>query len=342
MSSGIESVHFENYAVLGSFDLPRASPINLVIGENGTGKTFFLKALYSAVRSWAEALRNTYYLSTNEVLYEMLHRTFQVFRLGELVTFGSQEPLDFQMKLDGQSVSYSFSARAAYKASSVRFPRLDREITSVFIPAKEVFTHYYDILRAKGRHGSPSIDDTCYDLVTALRPLQQHEEYGTAFSGSRAYIWEFIRGQVEVDGINGGWRFRDPENNKISIGAVSDGVKKLCVFDYLFANGCVDDRSIIFIDDIETTLHPDAVCRLLDMINDLAAKTEIQFFISTHSAVVIRKLALMANKHPGLVTCISLSRDKEPVICDLHDGMPDNSIIDNSIRLYEQEIEAGL
>ena len=61
MSSGIESVHFENYAVLGSFDLPRVSPINLVIGENGTGKTFFLKALYSAVQSWAEALGNTVY-----------------------------------------------------------------------------------------------------------------------------------------------------------------------------------------------------------------------------------------------------------------------------------------
>ena len=342
MSSGIESVHFENYAVLGSFDLPRVSPINLVIGENGTGKTVFLKALYSAVRSAVGIFRNTYYSSTNEVLYEKLRRTFQVFSLGELVTHGSTGPLAFQMKLDGQLVGYSFPARAAKREASVRFPNHDWEINSVFIPAKEVFTHYYGILSSRENDRSLCFDDTYYDLVKALRPLRQHEEYGTAFSGSRAYIWEFIRGQVEVDGLNGGWRFRDPENNKISIGAVSDGVKKLCEFDYLFANGCVDDRSLIFIDDIETTLHPDAVCRLLDMINDLAAKTEIQFFISTHSAVVIRKLALMANKHPDLVTCISLSRDKKPVICDLHDGMPDNSIIDTSIRLYEQEIEAGL
>lgn len=31
-----------------------------------------------------------------------------------------------------------------------------------------------------------------------------------------------------------------------------------------------------------------------------------------------------------------------PFIHDLHDGMPENSIIDTSIRLYEEEIEEVL
>ena len=68
----------------------------------------------------------------------------------------------------------------------------------------------------------------------------------------------------------------------------------------------------------------------------------IQFFIATHSYFVIKKLALIAMKEPGLVTCISLHKDRGPEIHDLHSGMPDNSIIDASIRLYEQEIEEGL
>ena len=47
-------------------------------------------------------------------------------------------------------------------------------------------------------------------------------------------------------------------------------------------------------------------------------------------------------KNPGLVTCISLHKDAAIEYHDLHDGMPENSIIDTSIRLYEQEIEEGL
>ena len=66
---------------------------------------------------------------------------------------------------------------------------------------------------------------------------------------------------------------------------------------------------------------------------------DLQFFISSHSYFVIKKLALIAKTNPGLVTCISLSKDKKPAVHDLSEGMPDNSIIDASIALYEEEVE---
>ena len=37
-----------------------------------------------------------------------------------------------------------------------------------------------------------------------------------------------------------------------------------------------------------------------------------------------------------------LNKGTEAQICDLYDGMPNNSIIDTSIQLYEQEIEEVL
>lgn len=42
--------------------------------------------------------------------------------------------------------------------------------------------------------------------------------------------------------------------------------------------------------------------------------------------------------YPDEVTCISLAKGKEPQICNLSDGMPENSIIQASIDLYKQEV----
>ena len=112
--------------------------------------------------------------------------------------------------------------------------------------------------------------------------------------------------------------------------------------DRLLANGYLDNNSIIFIDEIESALHPAAICQFLDMITFLAQKMNLQFFVTSHSYFVIKKLVLIALQNPNLVSCLSLGKDRYPKVFDLHDGMPDNSIIDTSIQLYEKEIEVAL
>ena len=54
MGNTIKEFELNNYGPLPSLHTDRISNINLVIGENGTGKTFFLKALYSAVKTAEE------------------------------------------------------------------------------------------------------------------------------------------------------------------------------------------------------------------------------------------------------------------------------------------------
>ena len=65
-------------------------------------------------------------------------------------------------------------------------------------------------------------------------------------------------------------------------------------------------------------------------------------FDDTYYDLVIKKLALIAMRSPEYVSCISLKKDGIPEISDLHDGMPDNSIFDAAIHLYDMEIEEGL
>lgn len=120
--------------------------------------------------------------------------------------------------------------------------------------------------------------------------------------------------------------FRPKKKQKFSIGATSEGVKKIAIMDRLLANGYLGRNSIIFIDEIESALHPKAVCQFLDMIDNIANEMGLQVFITSHSYFVIKKLLLIALKKANTVSCISLNKGQEVKICDLHDGMPDNSI----------------
>ena len=90
----------------------------------------------------------------------------------------------------------------------------------------------------------------------------------------------------------------------------------------MLANRYISPDSIIFLDEVETSLHPKAVVQFLRIIYELS-KTGLQFFIASHSYFVIKALYLMAKRDP---------------YDNLLHGIPENSIIDESVRLYEEEI----
>ena len=342
MNSKINQVILENFGMIPSFSCDNFSNINLVIGENGTGKTFFLKALYSATRAMEEYRRGDDIRTISDVLAEKLRWTFQVEKLGDMVTRSSPENLTFRASIGTDQIGYQFSQSATSKISRVKTPTQRRDTNSIFIPAKEVLSLYSVILKSREVDKSFGFDDTYYDLVKAVRLSPKPGRKYTAFADSRKLVKDVIDGKVEFDETTGKWFFKNNRNQKFSIGATSEGVKKISIMDRLLANGYVDKQSIIFIDEIESALHPSAVCQFLDMINNIATNMDMQFFISSHSYFVIKKLALIAMNTPGLVTCISLHKAAPPEVHDLYDGMPNNSIIDAAIRLYEQEIREGL
>lgn len=292
MSFKIESLEIKNYGNIESFKCDSFSNINLVIGENATGKTFLLKALYSAIRSMEDYRRGDDVRSMNDILSEKLRWTFQVDKLGDIVRRGAEEALS---------------------------------LFSVILKSREVD-------RAFG------FDDTYYDLAKALRIAPSKGRNYTAFAKARKELKNVINGKVDYDEDSGKWYYRSETGQKFSIGATAEGVKKISIMDRLFANGYISRESVLFIDELESALHPDAICEFLEMLAEISREMGIQIFISTHSYFVIKKLALIAMKNPGEVTCISLAKDREPQVTDLSGGMPENSIIQTSIDLYRQEV----
>lgn len=73
----------------------------------------------------------------------------------------------------------------------------------------------------------------------------------------------------------------------------------------------------------------------------MLAGSGIQFFLASHSYFVVKKLFLIAQKAGISILVISADGDQWET-ADLKDGMPENTIIDESIRLYKEEVELAL
>lgn len=337
----IQEVKISNLGAIDALKFDGFQNINLIIGENGTGKSFFLKALYTAMKTVEEYRRGDDIRSSADLLAEKLRWTFQTEKLGDIVKKGENNTLFFEMFWNEQKFMYSLTESANVKLTNVVNEITPLKSNSIFIPAKEVLSLFNIILKSREIDKVFGFDDAYYDLVRALRIAPQRGRNFDAFAKSRNKLKDIIDGKVEYDDTANKWYYKKG-NQKFSIGATSEGVKKIAILDRLLANGYLTRSSVIFIDELESALHPSAISEFLDIIDIIAFDMGIQVFIASHSYFVIKKLYINALKRKKSIPCISFSKGEPVQYNDLLNGMPENSIIKESVRLYEEEIKEVL
>lgn len=335
----LTSVTLERFGPIHRLAWRGLSPINVITGENGSGKTFLLKGLYSAVRALEEAGRGHDPRTLEAVLFEKLYWTFQAAKIGDLVEKGADGPLSFEMRLDGRRFAYGFGKDTSRSISNLSSDVPARGANSVFLPAKEVLSLTNVILKTREQDQLFGFDDTYLDLVRALQIRRQPGGNYPQFAQSRKRLEDIVGGRAEYDDASGRWHFRRG-TTRYAIEVTAEGIKKIAILDMLLGNRYLSPESIIFIDEPEAALHPSAVVKFLEIIATLAA-AGIQFFIATHSYFVIKQLYLIAQRE-AMSMPLAAHEAGAWRLDDLRDGMPENAIIAESIRLYEQEVELSL
>lgn len=332
----IQYISLRNFGPIEDLNVGNLGRINLLIGPNRSGKTLMLKALYCAQRTIELTGRGKNPQSDKEILASKLYWTFQVDRLGQLVRKPNNGSLQFSMQeTDGDVFEYSFGADTERKIVKLEGNPKNRASNSVFIPAKEVLSLLSIIRASHDVRMEFGFDETYYDLAMALTPtvqgkiakpcLQARERLESALGGHIVYskdkqMWQYIQGKYTYD-----------------INMTSEGTKKIAIFDTLIGNHFLTKDSIVFIDEPESGLHPGLLIELLDIIG-LLASYGMQFFIASHSYFVIKKLYLLANTLKMSIPVMSFDKDGKVEVSDLKDGMPENPIIDQSVKLYEEEL----
>lgn len=332
----IKEIHIKSFGPIKDLNATDLGNINLIIGHNGSGKTYLLKSLFAATKTVERYQRGNNPHSPKELLSSNLWWTFQTRQLKNLVKKGDDK-LEFSMKNEkGESFSFEFGTSTEKAVNSVTNRYTATETNSIFLPAKEILSLQDIIIKSREIDQSFGFDETYFDLAKALRPTLKGRNV-SSFSKARKSLKEAIGGRIEYDDTKKTWIFRDNQNRSFDVDITSEGIKKISILDSLLGNHYLCKDSIVFIDELESNLHPQLIRQFLEIISILA-KDGLQFFISTHNYFVIKGLYILAHKNKISIPAISFS-EEHVTISDLMKEMPENPIIDESIKLYREEIE---
>ena len=153
------------------------------------------------------------------------------------------------------------------------------DYNSVFIPAREILSIQKIILKSRDIDKVFGFDDSQYDLAKALQLMPSVDD-GDVLNSSKKQLQDMMNGTIELDANTNKWQYI---NNGIAftIGTASEGIRKLGMLERLIDNHYISSDSIVFIDEIEAGLHPSAIVKLIEVIDELVEKTNLQFFISS-------------------------------------------------------------
>lgn len=335
----IRNILIKNFGPVEHLSIEGLQNINLLIGHNGSGKTFIMKALYAAQKSAEDYKRGKNPYSIKEIIKNKLFWVFQPNNLGDIVCKSSSKhgPLSFSMTNDkGERLTYGFSSSATNSIVNLTSNIAPSEKNCIFIPAKEVLSILDSIIKSREQDKDFGFDDTYLDLARVLRPSIQGK-MATDFTAARKKLSDAIGGKLYWDSEKNDWKFKDKKSRVYSIMLTSEGIKKISVLDSLLGSRYIKPGSIVFIDEIEANLHPEMISKFIDIIA-LLAKNGIQFFITTHSYFVIKNLFLLAQKGKKQSIPVLSFTEEGVDISDLKDDMPQNPIVEESVRLYRKEL----
>ncbi len=333
--------------------------INVIIGKNDTGKTGLLKLLYSTVKSLEvySYKSKSSDISFKKEIADKLYDTFMTRKngLGDLVSKGSKEKLDVNVTIIGnnqkykQQIYFSFGDRTEKTITTCIEdiePIPNNSINALFVPAKEVLTAFNDIRNMRENFYGVGFDDTYLDLIKALSLETTKGRVANELSSVNKSLEDLFEGKIEQTGQKDQpFQFKKG-NQQFAMHQTAEGIKKIGILTTLITNRQIHKGTILFLDEPETALHPDAIRQMVEMLVAMS-KSGIQIFIATHSYFVIKQLAICAKRDTLNVSCWNLKKGEGRQInnsfFDLIDGtLPSNTIIDEAVKMFDQEIDVDL
>lgn len=355
----IRSVTIKNFMAHSELSVKDIPSINVIIGKNDTGKTGLLKLLYATVKSL-----EIYSLKTKQLdvvfkkeLSDKLLDTFMPRKngLGDLVQKGSKERLEVNLTIAGsynkykQDIYYSFGDRTekVIPNCSEHIDTLPADtINALFIPAKEVLTAFNDIRNIRELQFGVGFDDTYLDLIKALNIPTSKGRIASELSQVNKSLEDLFEGKIEQTGQNDQPFIFKKGKQQFAMQQTAEGVKKIGILTTLITNRQIGKGTILFMDEPETALHPDAIRQLVEMLVAMS-KAGVQIFLASHSYFVIKQLANCAKRENLSINCWNLKKEMGELVNnsfhDLIDGtLPSNSIIDETLKMYDEEISIDL
>lgn len=295
----LKTMTIKNLTVFPGAELNFSPGVNVIIGENGSGKSHILKAAYAVIAASAEEGRKP---GTGKPAKMLLQKTYadkliQVFRPDTLGRLARKKQgrerceLEFVFAESGLNIRFGFASSSKSEVQIAFLPSIWQKKSPVFLPARELLTLYpgfVSIYESRYLEFDETYRDTCLLLGHPALKGQREKKAAPLLKS----LEEAMGGKVVLDN-NGRFYLSVPGQGKMEMPLVAEGHRKLAMLARLIGTGALPDGGYLFWDEPETNLNPGLLKHMAKVILHLG-KNGIQIFIATHSLFLLRELEILS------------------------------------------------
>ena len=333
-------IEAKNFTVFENINIPFSKGLNILIGENGLGKTHIMKLAYAACRA-----------SKHDVSFPqkatMLFRPDQS-SIGRLVNRNrnGNNTACVSVESDTAKIGMSFSTRTrkwdAEVTTEDKWIRQMSDLTSVFIPAKEILSNSWN-LDAAVKMGNVEFDDTYLDIIAAAKIDISRGVDSTEKKKYLKILQKISTGKVTIQEDR--FYLKPGTQAKLEFNLVAEGLRKIALLWQLIKNGTLEKGTVLFWDEPEANINPKYIPVIAELLLMLESEG-VQIFISTHDYFLSKYIEVKRNKN-SKVQYISLYKDEneQRVQCEISEEfelLEHNTILDTFRQLYREEIGVAL
>ena len=286
----------KNLTVFSEADFEFASGLNVIVGENGAGKSHILKAAYTvaAVSARGEKDSRSPTPTKNYLATAIAKKMRGVFRPDELGRLARRQAgrnrceVEARFKLRAIRMGFSFNTSSKTEVSIDQLPTKWEGNAPVFLPTRELLTIYPGFVSLYETTALP-FEETWRDTCILLgAPLAKGARL-TEITRLLEPLEDQLGGKVVLDD---GQFYLKTQAGKLEAYLVAEGLRKLAMIARLIATGSLIGTGSLFWDEPEANLNPKVIKQVARTILQLCT-SGIQVFIASHSLFLMRELDIL-------------------------------------------------
>ncbi len=337
-------------ALRNGFEMNCVPGVNVIIGENGTGKSTLLKLIY-AVRTA---------LDTEE--FDKEHGQLSMFSPYFGKEYEGVEPLKIRQYFDADDEStndvwlmngelpngsrYDSCCEAHIEDDKavLFFDVLDAEDdehhddshNAVYLPEKDILSHSKGLLALNNKRSIP-FDKTYIDLLASAELGRIRE--------IPPYMVELMKKLADISGgevvyQNDQFYMKKADGTLLPFSYEASGLKRFGLLWQLIQNGQIQSGSVLLWDEPDNSLNPVLMSKLAEVLMELS-RHHIQIFIATHNETLARCMALHHKDGDSLMFHVMYRDEKQQIrvrSATEFEQLEPNSLTDARVELYDAEM----
>ncbi|KPB38076.1 putative ATP-binding protein [Pseudomonas savastanoi pv. phaseolicola] len=345
----LKTLSVKNLTVFRELNLTCSPGLNVIVGENGMGKTHLLKVAYALIATSAEAAKKANLAEPTKTYLQKAYadKLTGVFRPESVGRLARRKQgrgrCEISLAFDDSALDTRISFATSAK-TDVQIEKLSEkwdEQSPLYLPTRELLTIFPGFVSVYEGHYlefEETWRDTCLHLGSPTLKGPREKWAAQILEP----IEQALGGKVVLDN-NGRFYLNVPGRGSMEMPLVAEGLRKLAMLARLIATGSVLDKGYLFWDEPEANLNPRLIRLVASVIHALSSQG-VQVFIATHSFFLLKELDLLSRQKPFPLQYWGLKKEESAdgvsvEQADVLNGLSKLVMLDEELAQYDRELD---